>query len=161
MVKSKHIQNSNSSEVGAKKRSKDILKSDIEVNLMNGIPLSKICSSQEFPSLTTVYEWMSKDSKFKDSITQARMNGALTNLDKGFEEMEKLTTTKDKTHLDITLLNTKLTHLRWIASKILPQYNDKVVNEHKGGVEYNITWGKQVEDNPILTDEADASSHTI
>ena len=104
---------------------------------------------------------MSKDSKFKDSITQARMNGALTNLDKGFEEMEKLTTTKDKTHLDITLLNTKLTHLRWIASKILPQYNDKVVNEHKGGVEYNITWGKQAEDNPILTDEADASSHTI
>lgn len=128
---------------------------------MNGIPLSKICSSQEFPSLTTVYEWMSKDSKFKDSITQARMNGALTNLDKGFEEMEKLTTTKDKTHLDITLLNTKLTHLRWIASKILPQYNDKVVNEHKGGVEYNITWGKQAEDNPILIDEADASSHTI
>mgnify|MGYP003681696806 CR=1 FL=1 len=140
MVKSKPIHNSNSSEVGAKKRSKDILKSDIEVNLMNGIPLSKICSSQEFPSLTTVYEWMSKDSKFKDSITQARMNGALTNLDKGFEEMEKLTTTKDKTHLDITLLNTKLTHLRWIASKILPQYNDKVVNEHKGDISFKIGW---------------------
>lgn len=107
-----------------------------------------------------MYEWMSKDDKFNDSITQARMNGALTNLDKGFEEMEKLTTTKDKTHLDITLLNTKLTHLRWIASKILPQYNDKVVNEHKGGVHYTVGWDMKASKDPILTEEADGSTHT-
>ena len=98
---------------------------------MNGIPLTKICSSPDFPVITTVYQWMTKDEEFAAQITQARMNGALSNLDKGYEEMERISNMKNKTHTDITLLNTKLTHLRWIASKIIPQFNDKIVNEHK------------------------------
>jgi len=37
-------------------------------------------------------------------------------------------------------LNTKLYHLRWVASKIIPQFNDKMVNEHKGDISFKIGW---------------------
>jgi hypothetical protein len=118
---------------------------------------TKICSSPDFPVITTVYQWMTKDEEFAGQITQARMNGALSNLDKGYEEMERISNMKNKTHTDITLLNTKLTHLRWIASKIIPQFNDKIVNEHKGDVTYKIGWETK---DPILTEKKKVSSHT-
>lgn len=154
---SKHSPISNTSKDGVKKRSESIIKNDILVNLMNGIPLTKICSSPDFPVITTVYQWMTKDEEFAGQITQARMNGALSNLDKGYEEMERISNMKNKTHTDITLLNTKLTHLRWIASKIIPQFNDKIVNEHKGDVTYKIGWETK---DPILTEKKKVSSHT-
>ena len=81
---------------------------------------------------------MSADEDFATAVKTARMNGALTNLEKGFEEMQELSKNKNLSHVEVTLLNTKLYHLRWVASKIIPQFNDKMINEHKGDVSFKI-----------------------
>lgn len=107
---------------------------------MEGIPLTRICKEDSLPGVTKVYSWMSADEDFATAVKTARMNGALTNLEKGFEEMQELSKNKNLSHVEVTLLNTKLYHLRWVASKIIPQFNDKMINEHKGDVSFKIAW---------------------
>ena len=158
-AKSKHLETSNPSEVGQTKRSNDIIKQDILINLMNGIPLTKVCSSPDFPVITPVYQWMTKDEKFSQQVTAARMNGAMTRLDHGHEELEKLSHNKNKNHTDVAFINTYLTQLRWEVSKLVPAFNDKVVNEHKGDVTYKIGW--DMSDNvPISNQQKKSLSHT-
>ncbi len=140
MAKSKHIKTSSTSNTGQLIKSDDTLKESILIKLMEGIPLTKICKEDNLPSVTKVYSWMSNDEDFATQVKTARMNGALTNLEEGFEEMQELSKNKNLSHVDVTLLNTKLYHLRWVASKIIPQFNDKMVNEHKGDISFKIGW---------------------
>lgn len=140
MAKSKHIKTSSTSNTGQLTKSDDTLKESILIKLMEGTPLTKICKEDNLPSVTKVYSWMSNDEDFATQVKTARMNGALTNLEEGFEEMQELSKNKNLSHVDVTLLNTKLYHLRWVASKIIPQFNDKMVNEHKGDISFKIGW---------------------
>ena len=140
MEKSKPIKTLNRSKNGLSTKSENTLKESILIKLMEGIPLTRICKENDLPSVTKVYSWMSADEDFATKVKTARMNGALTNLEQGFEEMQELSKNKDLSHVDVTLLNTKLYHLRWVASKIIPQFNDKMVNEHKGDISFKIGW---------------------
>ena len=43
--------------------------------LMNGQPLTKICSRKELPSLATINRWITKHPSFAKQITNARRVG--------------------------------------------------------------------------------------
>jgi len=151
MEKSKHLKTSNTLKTGQLTKSESTLKESILIKLMEGTPLTRICKENDLPSVTKVYAWMSADEDFATKVKTARMNGALTNLEQGFEEMQELSKNKSLSHVDVTLLNTKLYHLRWVASKIIPQFNDKMVNEHKGDISFKIGWDDS--NDPLLNQQ--------
>ena len=101
--------------------------------LMNGQPLTKICSRKELPSLATINRWITKHPSFAKQITQARKVGCQTYLDKMITELETAS------HKDVPILREKLHHYRWLAQKLLPAlYGDKqeIVQDTK----IEITW---------------------
>ena len=88
--------------------------------LMNGQPLTRICSRKELPSIATVNRWISKDPSFAKQITNARRVGTQFYLDKMIEELESVSAK------DVGIVREKLHHYRWLASKLLPSlYGDK------------------------------------
>ena len=88
--------------------------------LMNGPPLTRICSRKELPSIATVNRWISKDPSFAKQITNARRVGTQYYLDKMIEELETMSAK------DVGIVREKLHHYRWLASKLLPSlYGDK------------------------------------
>ena len=88
--------------------------------LMNGQPLTRICSRKELPSIATVNRWISKDPSFAKQITNARRVGTQFYLDKMIEELESVSAK------DVGIVREKLHHYRWLASKLLPNlYGDK------------------------------------
>ena len=88
--------------------------------LMNGQPLTRICSRKELPSIATVNRWISKDPSFAKQITNARRVGTQFYLDKMIEELETMSAK------DVGIVREKLHHYRWLASKLLPSlYGDK------------------------------------
>ena len=88
--------------------------------LMNGQPLTRICSRKELPSIATVNRWITKDPSFAKQITNARRVGTQYYLDKMIEELENVSAK------DVGIVREKLHHYRWLASKLLPSlYGDK------------------------------------
>ena len=88
--------------------------------LMNGQPLTRICSRKELPSIATVNRWISKDPSFAKQITNARRVGTQFYLDKMIEELETMSAK------DVGIVREKLHHYRWLSSKLLPNlYGDK------------------------------------
>ena len=88
--------------------------------LMNGQPLTRICSRKELPSIATVNRWITKDPSFAKQITNARRVGTQYYLDKMIEELESVSAK------DVGIVREKLHHYRWLASKLLPNlYGDK------------------------------------
>ena len=88
--------------------------------LMNGQPLTRICSRKELPSIGTVNRWISKDPSFAKQITNARRVGTQYYLDKMIEELETMSAK------DVGIVREKLHHYRWLSSKLLPNlYGDK------------------------------------
>jgi hypothetical protein len=88
--------------------------------LMNGQPLTRICSRKELPSIATVNRWISKNPSFAKQITNARRVGTQFYLDKMIEELETMSAK------DVGIVREKLHHYRWLASKLLPSlYGDK------------------------------------
>ena len=116
--------------------------------LMNGQPLTRICSRKELPSIATVNRWISKDPSFAKQITNARRVGTQFYLDKMIEELETMSAK------DVGIVREKLHHYRWLASKLLPSlYGDKqeVVQDTK----VTITWQQpdmKVVDGEIVKD---------
>ena len=101
--------------------------------LMNGQPLTRICSKKELPSLATINRWIAKHPSFAKQITNARRVGTQFYLDKMIEELETMSAK------DVGIVREKLHHYRWLASKLLPSlYGDKqeVVQDTK----VTITW---------------------
>ena len=97
---------------------KDI-ETDIVRLLMNGTPLTTICKNKNSPSLSKVYDWIQTDKDFANKILTARRIAAQTYLDKMIEELD----TAD--NRNIGLLRERLQHFRWMASKLIPLYQDK------------------------------------
>ena len=88
--------------------------------LMNGQPLTRICSRKELPSLATVNRWIAKHPSFAKQITNARRVGCQYYLDKMIEELESVSAK------DVGIVREKLHHYRWLSSKLLPNlYGDK------------------------------------
>ena len=116
--------------------------------LMNGQPLTKICSQKELPSLATINRWITKHPSFAKQITNARRVGTQYYLDKMIEELETMSAK------DVGIVREKLHHYRWLASKLLPSlYGDKqeVVQDTK----VTITWQQpdmKVVDGEIVND---------
>ena len=106
--------------------------SSIVTQLMNGKPLTSICKSKDMPSLSKVYNWIQTDKDFANKILTARRIGAQTYLDKMVEELENCS------HKDAYIVNLKLQHFRWLASKLIGIYGDK--QEIHTDTKVEITW---------------------
>ena len=108
------------------------MSSDIVTQLMNGKPLTSIARQKDMPSLSKIYNWIQTDKDFANKILTARRIGAQTYLDKMIEELENCS------HKDAYLINLKLQHYRWLASKLIGIYGDKQEIHTDSKVE--ITW---------------------
>tara|TARA_R110002020_G_scaffold136166_1_gene303871 strand:+ start:258 stop:680 length:423 start_codon:yes stop_codon:yes gene_type:complete len=108
------------------------IEQDIVKLLMNGTPLTQICSKEGSPSLSKVYSWIQENKDFASKIVTARKIAAQTYLDRMIEELE---TANPK---DIALTRERLIHFRWMASKLIPIYQDKQQVEVDQKIE--ITW---------------------
>mgnify|MGYP001120993098 CR=1 FL=1 len=106
--------------------------SDIVTQLMNGKPLTSIARQKEMPSLSKIYNWIQTDKSFADKILTARRIGAQTYLDKMVETLENCS------HKDAYIVNLKLQHYRWLASKLIGIYGDK--QEIHTDTKVEITW---------------------
>ena len=101
--------------------------------LMEGKPLTQICKDKDYPSLSTIYKWISQNKEFAKDIINSRRIGCQTYLDKMIEELE-LADNKN-----IMVIREKLHHYRWLSSKLMPAlYGDKqeIVQDTK----IEITW---------------------
>ena len=125
------------------------MSSDIVTQLMNGKPLTSIARQKEMPSLSKIYNWIQTDKDFANKILTARRIGAQTYLDKMVEELENCS------HKDAYLINLKLQHYRWLASKLIGIYGDKqeIHTDTKVEITWNIPEQKTVNvtpDSPVL-----------
>jgi len=114
------------------------IEQDIIRLLMNGTPLTQICSKEGSPSLSKVYNWIQTNKEFADKIVTARKIAAQTYLDRMITELENASSK------DIALTRERLIHFRWMASKLIPIYGDKQQVNVDQKIE--ITWN---------TDESD------
>ena len=121
--------------------------SSIVTQLMNGKPLTSICKSKDMPSLSKIYNWIQTDKSFADKILTARRIGAQTYLDKMIEELENCS------HKDAYIVNLKLQHFRWLASKLIGIYGDKqeIHTDSKVEITWNIPEQKTINVTPIHT----------
>ena len=120
------------------------MSSDIVTQLMNGKPLTSIARQKEMPSLSKIYNWIQTDKDFANKILTARRIGAQTYLDKMVEELENCS------HKDAYLVNLKLQHYRWLASKLIGIYGDKqeIHTDSKVEITWNIPEQKTVNVTP-------------
>ena len=119
--------------------------SSIVTQLMNGKPLTSICKAKDMPSLSKVYNWIQTDKSFANKILTARRIGAQTYLDKMIEELENCS------HKDAYIVNLKLQHFRWLASKLIGIYGDKqeIHTDTKVEITWNIPEQKTVNVTPV------------
>ena len=120
------------------------MSSDIVTQLMNGKPLTSIARQKDMPSLSKIYNWIQTDKDFANKILTARRIGAQTYLDKMVEELENCS------HKDAYLVNLKLQHYRWLASKLIGIYGDKqeIHTDSKVEITWNIPEQKTVNITP-------------
>ena len=118
--------------------------SSIVTQLMNGKPLTSIAKQKDMPSLSKIYNWIQTDKDFANKILTARRIGAQTYLDKMVEELENCS------HKDAYLVNLKLQHYRWLASKLIGIYGDKqeIHTDSKVEITWNIPEQKTVNVTP-------------
>ena len=125
------------------------MSSDIVTQLMNGKPLTSIAKQKDMPSLSKIYNWIQTDKDFANKILTARRIGAQTYLDKMIEELQNCS------HKDAYIVNLKLQHYRWLASKLIGIYGDKqeIHTDTKVEITWNIPEQKTVNvtpDSPVL-----------
>ena len=125
------------------------ISSSIVSQLMHGKPLTSIAKQEGYPSLSKIYNWIQTDKSFADKIITARRIGAQTYLDKMVEELENCS------HKDAYLVNLKLQHYRWLASKLLPIYGDK--QEIKQDTNIQITWNVPDAENKTYENEVNVT----
>ena len=114
------------------------IEQDIIKLLMNGTPLTQICDKPNSPSLSKVYSWIQENKDFASKIVVARKIAAQTYLDRMITELENANSK------DIGLLRERLQHFRWMASKLIPLYQDKQQVNVDQKIE--ITWNTDEND---------------
>ena len=129
----------------------------IELKLMEGIPLTQICQAKEFPSLSKVYNWCAENKEFAQQIMNARRLGSQTYLDKMITELDQAD------NKNIMVIRERLHHYRWLASKLLGQiYGDKkeVAVDQKIEIKWSDADDMKVVQDLGSTDAANKVSHT-
>ena len=114
------------------------IEQDIIKLLMNGTPLTQICDKPGSPSLSKVYSWIQENKDFASKIVTARKIAAQTYLDRMIAELENANSK------DIALTRERLIHFRWMASKLIPIYQDKQQVNVDQKIE--ITWNTDEND---------------
>lgn len=133
------------------KKSEKLLNAIAE-QLQLGRTLSSICKQKDMPGLTAVHRWMNQDSQYKDKILDARRIGAMTWLD----DMQDLLD-QEVEPSKVQWYRERLHHSRWVASKLISVFNDKVVNENIGDPVIKIIWGEDASTEGKEKDLAHAS----
>lgn len=77
--------------------------------------------------LSTLLRWTSSDAERSTRVNQARRVAAEAWVEKAEQVLAEA-----KTNFELQKARELAHHYRWRASKISPQYNDKVVQEHTG-----------------------------
>ena len=131
------------------KKSNQLLQTIID-QLQLGNSLTSICRSKEMPNLATIYKWMNADKDLKEKILDARRIGAMTWLDRMQDLLDQ-----EIEPTAVAWAREKLHHARWMASKLVSVFNDKVINENVGDPIIKIVW-----DDGSLVDKGKASAHT-
>ena len=129
----------------------------IELKLMEGIPLTQICQAKEFPSLSKVYNWCAENKEFAQQIMNARRLGSQTYLDKMITELDQAD------NKNIMVIRERLHHYRWLASKLLGQiYGDKkeVAVDQKIEIKWSDADDMKVVQDLGSTDVPNKVSHT-
>ena len=126
------------------------IEQDIIRLLMNGTPLTQICSKEGSPSLSKVYSWIQENKEFADKIVCARRIACQTYLDRMITELENANSK------DVGLLRERLVHFRWMASKLIPIYNDKQQVNVDQKIE--ITWNEDKNDMKNVSESQVAST---
>ena len=122
---------------GGTMTNKEEITSKIVDNLMLGKTMIEICKQEGMPSQRTINNWIKEDGEIGNKILQARRIGAFHFLDKSIEELKE----EPKDNSDIFFLREKLTHYRWLLSRLIPALNDKLVTENTSKFELNsIGW---------------------
>ena len=129
------------------------IEQDIIKLLMNGTPLTQICSKEGSPSLSKVYNWIQTNKEFADKIVTARRIACQTYLDRMITELE---TTSSK---DVGLLRERLIHYRWMASKLIPIYGDKQQVNVDQKIE--ITWNTSDDDKTYENEIKNVSESSV
>ena len=117
------------------------IEQDIIKLLMNGTPLTQICDKPNSPSLSKVYSWIQESKDFASKIITARKIAAQTYLDRMITELE------NAQPKDIALTRERLIHFRWMASKLIPLYQDKQQVNVDQKIE--ITWSSDEDKNDM------------
>ena len=131
------------------KKSNQLLQTIID-QLQLGNSLTSICRSKDMPNLATIYKWMNADKYLKEKILDARRIGAMTWLDRMQDLLDQ-----EIEPTAVAWAREKLHHARWMASKLVSVFNDKVINENVGDPIIKIVW-----DDGSLVDKGKASAHT-
>jgi len=92
---------------------------EIQLQLMNGKPLTTICQDKALPSLSRLYKEIQNNKVFAQEIMDARRVGCQGYLDKMITELD----TADSKN--IMVLREKLHHYRWLASKLIAVYGER------------------------------------
>jgi len=117
--------------------------------MAEGETLRQICRDPAMPARSTVYRWLSKESRFSDQYAQARellveawadeiidiaddgTTDYITKVGRNGHEYEAV----DQEHIQRSRL--RVDARRWLLSKLNPgQYGDHLEVEHSGGVDH-------------------------
>jgi len=126
---------------------------DIIRLLMNGMPLTQICSKENSPSLSTVYSWIQTNKDFASKILLARRVAAQTYLDRMITELEAAD------NKNIMVIREKLHHYRWMASKLIGIYGDKQQVNVDQKIE--ITWNSDDQDKTYENEIKNVSESSV
>lgn len=96
------------------KKLTDKIETEILARLQQGETLSSICRADQMPTNKTVARWQREDSELDDRIIRARQSGVWALFDRAMDEINDCRTDQ------IPLVREKLTHLRWVMTRLAP-----------------------------------------
>jgi hypothetical protein len=101
------------------------LAKEICCRLVEGESLKAICASDEMPSRSTVFRWLTEKPEFQDMYTRAREEQAETLAD----ELAYIADTAE----DVQKARLQVDVRKWAAAKLKPRkYGDRATLEHTG-----------------------------
>lgn len=147
----------------------DSIADEICERLSDGESLKNICSSEEMPTRSTVYRWMSLHEEFSDMYARAREQQAETLADEiiaiaddgSNDWMEKLGNEGEVIGWQLNGEHVQRSRLRvdtrkWAASKLMPKkYGDKISQEVTGKDGGPIESSVTINFTPVSSDKRD------
>jgi len=106
--------------------------------IAGGSNLNKICSDDDMPNRSTVYEWFRKHESFSTNYVRAREDRA----DYRFDRVDEVIKDLRADVIDASQARVELDAIKWQTGKEKPkQYGDKLDVEHGGNITVEIVDG--------------------